>query len=329
MKRILVAGKNGQIGWELLRTLMTLGEVVAVDRTAMDLADADSIRHTIREIKPNIIVNGAAYTAVEKAESEPELAMAINGVAPGIMAEEAKRLRALIIHYSTDYVFDGTKKEPYTEDDKPNPLNVYGKSKLAGEQAIRQVEASHLIFRTSWIYATRGKNFLLTILRLAKERSELRIVGDQTGVPTWSRVVAEVTAQVVAQLYRPFVDRTSDSHYGLKGGSSPLFIDTQFNDSFSRFERENGIFHVVASGKTTWHGFASLVAKVLRDRQRESMFRANTITPVVSKDYPQLAERPANSVLDNGKLATHFGLKLPSWEHCVDVCLDELMAANE
>ena len=198
--RILVTGANGQVGWELQRTLQTLGDVIACDRVTLDLANPDSIRERVRAIKPEVIVNAAAYTAVDKAESEPELAMAVNGVAPGILAEEAKRLGALLIHYSTDYVFDGTKSDAYLEDDRTNPLSEYGKSKLAGEKAIEASGEAYLIFRTSWVYASRGKNFLLTMLRLANEREELRVVDDQFGAPTWCRTVAEGTAHVVAKL---------------------------------------------------------------------------------------------------------------------------------
>src|SRR5512146_587709 len=191
LSRILVTGRNGQVGFELLRSLAGLGEVVAVGRERMDLADPDAIRRTVRETKPDLIVNAAAYTAVDQAESEPELALAINGVAPGILAEESKRLGAVLIHYSTDYVFDGSKGAPYTEDDEPRPLSVYGRTKLAGERAIQAVDVPHLILRTSWVYGARGKNFLLTILRLARERNELSIVDDQIGAPTWCRSLAE------------------------------------------------------------------------------------------------------------------------------------------
>ena len=208
-RKILLTGKNGQVGWELERSLQPLGQVIAFDRSGLDLASPDSIRAVIREVKPELIVNPAAYTAVDKAESEPDLAMAVNGVAPGIIAEEAKRLGAALIHYSTDYVFDGTKAEPYTEDDVPKPINVYGKTKLAGEQAVQAIGVPHLIFRTSWVYGMRGKNFLLTILRMAKEKDELRIVDDQFGAPTWSRMIAETTAQVLAQFYSPFAQRSS------------------------------------------------------------------------------------------------------------------------
>lgn len=205
MKRILLIGKNGQVAWELQRTLATLGEIITVGREQLDVANAASIRQVIRETKPQIIVNATAYTAVDKAEAEPELAMQVNGVAPGIMAEEAKRLDALLVHYSTDYVFDGTKQGAYVEEDVPNPLSVYGKTKLAGEQAIQATGAKHLILRTSWVYGARGKNFLLTILRLAKERPELKIVDDQIGAPTWSRMIAEATAQILAQCFSPLL----------------------------------------------------------------------------------------------------------------------------
>ena len=198
--RILVTGANGQVGWELQRTLQTLGDVVACDRGTLDLSDPDSIRGKVREIRPDVIVNAGAYTAVDRAESEPELAMAVNGVAPGVLAEEAKQLGALLLHYSTDYVFDGTKAEPYLESDAPNPVSVYGSSKLAGEKAVEAVGGAYLIFRTSWVYGGRGKNFLLTMLRLAGEREELRVVDDQFGAPTWCRTIAEATAQVVAKL---------------------------------------------------------------------------------------------------------------------------------
>ncbi len=200
MSRILITGTNGQVGFELLRSLAGLGTVIAAGRDELDLADPDAIRRTLRDTKPGLIVNAAAYTAVDKAEAEPELALAINGVAPGILAEEAKRLGAALIHYSTDYVFDGSKGAPYTEDDAPRPISAYGRTKLAGEHAIQAVGVPHLILRTSWVYGARGSNFLLTILRLAKEREELSIVDDQIGAPTWSRAIAMATAGILERL---------------------------------------------------------------------------------------------------------------------------------
>ena len=199
MSRILITGKTGQVGYELERSLQGLGEIIALDRSQMDLADLDQVRDVIRRIKPTLIVNPAAYTAVDKAESEPELALRINGEAPGVMAEEAHKLGAAMIHYSTDYVFDGSKDGSYVETDPTCPINVYGSSKLAGEQAIQATGIPHLILRTSWVYSTHGKNFLLTMLRLAKEREELSIVSDQFGAPTWSRTIADTTAHIVAQ----------------------------------------------------------------------------------------------------------------------------------
>lgn len=224
--RILLTGVNGQVGWELRRTLAPLGEVHALDRRALDLSDPDAIRATVRALRPQLIVNPAAHTAVDRAESEPELALAINATAPGVLAEEAARLGAGMVHYSTDYVFDGAKHEPYLESDAPNPLNVYGRTKLAGEEAVRASGAAHLILRTSWVYGLRGRNFLGTILRLAQERDELKIVADQIGAPTWSRVIAEASAQILAQ--RDWRERS-------------------------------GCYHLTAGGETSWHGFAGAI----------------------------------------------------------------------
>jgi dTDP-4-dehydrorhamnose reductase len=301
VRKILLTGKNGQVGWELQRTLATLGEVTAVDHGAMDLADPDSVRRVIREIRPNLIVNAAAYTAVDKAESEPDLAMAINGIAPGIMAEEAKRLNAAIIHYSTEYVFDGSKKSPYLEEDATNPLNVYGKTKLAGEQAIQAAGAPHLILRTSWVYGARGKNFLLTILRLAQERSELKIVDDQIGAPTWSRMLAEVTSQIVAQHFSPLC--------------RPAISISDVS----------GIYHAVSGGSTSWHGFAG---KILREAFQHASQMLPKLIPIPTTEYPLPAKRPQNSRMSNEKLSRVYGLALPSWETFLALCLDEVVLAS-
>ena len=301
MRKILLTGKNGQVGWELRRTLAPLGDVVAVGHQEMDLADPDSIRRTIREVRPHLIVNSAAYTAVDKAESEPDLAMTINGVAPGIMAEEAKRLNAAIIHYSTDYVFDGAKKTPYSEEDIPNPLNVYGQTKLAGERAIQAASVPYLILRASWVYGTRGRNFLLTILKLAKERSELEIVDDQVGAPTWSRMLAEVTSQIVAQLFSP------------QRGSAIPISDVR------------GIYHAVPTGSTSWHGFA---AKILEGAPRQTMLAPPKLTPIPTSDYPLPATRPQNSCLSSEKLMRTYGLAIPSWEESLALCLQEITGAS-
>ena len=293
MTRILLTGKNGQVGWELRRSLMPLGEIVATDREEMDLADPDAIRRMVRDVKPDIIVNPGAYTAVDQAESEPELAMKINGEAPGVMAEEAKRLGALLVHYSTDYVFDGRKDTPYTEEDAPNPLSVYGRTKLAGEEAIRASSARHLILRTSWVYGMRGRNFLLTILRLAREREELRIVADQFGAPTWSRMIAEVTSAVLARM---------------AGGGSVSAI--------------SGTYHLTASGSTSWHGFTEAV---IEGAVRAWGFEPATrrVLPIATSDYPTAAVRPANSRMSCARLRRDFDVWLPDWSECLQLCLAE------
>jgi len=290
--RILLTGMNGQVGWELQRTLPTLGEVIALDRRGLDLADPDSIRRIVRDHKPNLIVNAAAYTAVDKAEEESDLAMAINGRAPGILAEEAKRLGAALVHYSTDYIFDGNKTTPYTEDDTPKPLNVYGKTKLAGEQAIHAVGAPYLIFRTSWVYGARGKNFLLTILRLARERDELKIVDDQIGSPTWCRLIAQMTAHVL-------------THVCCHGMALRDF---------------SGIYHFTATGKTSWFEFASLIlewAKMKPDYKIKSLRRITT------GEYPTAAARPLYSAMSNNKIAEKFSLNIPTWQHMLGLCMAE------
>ncbi|MDH3309743.1 MAG: dTDP-4-dehydrorhamnose reductase [Gammaproteobacteria bacterium] len=297
MTKILLTGKNGQLGWELRRTLVPLGEVVVLNRDEMDLANPDSIRTAIRRIQPDLIVNAAAYTAVDQAESEPQLAMAINGLAPGIMAEEAKRQNAGIIHFSTDYVFDGTADRPYREDDTLNPLNVYGKTKLAGERAIQAAGVPHLILRTSWLYAARGRNFLLTILRLAGERKELKIVDDQIGTPTWSRLLAEITYQIVTQFISP--------------RSRPVV----------QMAETSGIYHAVSAGSASWYGFAKKILEIAHDHVVREMPK---LIPIATSDYPLPAARPRNSCLSNEKITRTFGLAVPSWEESLTLCLNEL-----
>lgn len=297
--RILVTGATGQVGWELQRTLQALGELTALDRAALDLADPDSIRDRVRTVRPAVIVNAGAYTAVDKAESERDLAMRVNGVAPGVLAEEAKRLGALLIHYSTDYVFDGTKQDAYTEADATNPLSEYGKSKLAGEHAIMAEEGLHLIFRTSWVYSGRGKNFLLTVLRLASERDELRVVDDQIGAPTWCRTIAEATGLVIATL--------------LKDGGRDR----------DRAGALSGIYHLTAAGHISWCGFARAILERTRNRRAKPTPPVHGIT---TAEYPLPARRPASSVLSNEKLARTFNLRCPSWDHALDLCLADLAA---
>lgn len=295
--KILLTGKSGQVGYELERSLQGLGEIVALDRSGMDLANLAQVREVIRTVKPALIVNPAAYTAVDLAESENDLAMRVNAEAPGVMAEEAKRLGAALIHYSTDYVFDGTKNGSYVEDDVPNPQNVYGRSKLAGERAIQESGVPHLILRTSWIYGTRGKNFLKTVQRLAQERDELRIVADQFGAPTWSRTIAEVTAHIVARL---------------QAGSSSVSGQPIADAVWSRY---SGLYHLTAQGKTSWHGFTQAIV------DHASTGKKPVVVPIATQDYPLPARRPQNSVLSSDKLRQAF-CDLPDWHEALKLCLD-------
>jgi dTDP-4-dehydrorhamnose reductase len=292
--KILLTGSRGQVGWELARSLSTLGEVVALDSDRLDLTDADAIRRVVAEIRPRIIVNPAAHTAVDKAESEPDLARAINATAPGILAEEAEKLGALLVHYSTDYVFDGSGSAPWLEDDVKGPLNVYGSSKLTGEQAIQANCQRHLIFRTSWVYGLRGANFLLTMRRLMRERPELKIVADQIGAPTWCRSLAEATAQVIAQLHSPLV-----------GADKP---------------QPWGIYHMTNAGETSWQGFAQAILDF--DAPAILANAPARLLPIPSSDYPTPARRPLNSRLNNDKLERVFGVRLPDWREALRLCMD-------
>ena len=293
MPRILLTGKSGQVGFELCRALAHLGEIIALDEGDLDLASPDAIHSMVRELKPRIIVNAAAYTAVDRAESEPGTAMKVNGIAPGILAEEAKRLGALMVHYSTDYVFDGTKDGPYTESDVPKPLSVYGRTKLAGERAIQAAGVPYYIFRTSWVYAARGRNFLLTMLRLAGERPELQIVNDQVGAPTWARFIAEATARVLGDLLRN------------KGTAL----------------EKSGVYNLTATGSTSWFGFAGAIfAAAGRTRQGA---KTPKLIPITTRDYPVPAKRPQNSRLDTSKFVKIFGMTPPSWNEMLLTCMSE------
>lgn len=300
---ILITGKNGQVGWELQRAFKDAGPTIALDRDAMDLSKPDSIRRTIADVRPSMIVNAAAYTAVDLAEEEPDYAQMVNGNAPGVMAEEAEKIGALLIHYSTDYVFDGRKRTPYVETDQPNPLNSYGMTKLIGERAIESSGADYLIFRTSWVYSTRGRNFLLTILRLAREREELKIVNDQIGIPNWCRAIADATAAVIAKLQKPKTSRSKSPPKNLRG-----------------------IYHMTGSGETSWFGFAEAILGEVRKGGFPSTVMgqvpvtAKQILPITTAEYPRRAQRPAYSVLDSTKLKKTFGVELPSWQ-------DQLKAA--
>jgi dTDP-4-dehydrorhamnose reductase len=287
--KILLTGMNGQVGWELQRTLACLGEVVAVDSKALDLSDPAAIRRVVREVAPRVIVNPAAHTAVDRAESEADLAHAVNATAPGILAEEAEQLGALLLHYSTDYVFAGSGETPWREDDASGPLNVYGASKLAGEQAIRAACRRHLIFRTSWVYGARGANFLLTMRRLMRERPELKIVADQIGAPTWSRMLAEATALILSQQFSP-----------ARGADRP---------------EPWGVYHMTNAGETSWHGFAQAIQEI--DGAQSSA----RLLPIPSSDYPTPAKRPLNSRLNNDKLARVFGVRLPDWRTALTLCM--------
>ncbi|MEO8386586.1 MAG: dTDP-4-dehydrorhamnose reductase, partial [Betaproteobacteria bacterium] len=271
--RILIIGQNGQLGWQLQQSFADRGEVFAVDRGSLNLADQDAIRRCCQSVKPALIINAGAYTAVDRAEQEPELAMQVNGVAPRVFAEEANRLGASLIHYSTDYVFSGNASEPYLEDDEPAPQSVYGKTKLVGEQAVTSVADRFLVFRTSWVYADRRQNFLLTMLRLAKEREELRVVSDQMGSPTWVKTLADFTLAAV--------------------------------DHQARLSLDNGIYHVSANGSTSWHGFAEAIFNAIADRQR----LAKRVTPISTDEFPTPARRPAFSVLSNRKIELATGMR--------------------
>jgi dTDP-4-dehydrorhamnose reductase len=291
--KILLTGKDGQVGWELHRVLPSLGDVVALDRSEMDLARAGSITDRVRDVRPDIIVNAGAYTAVDKAESDPDLAMTVNGIAPGILAEEAQKLGALLIHYSTDYVFDGTKTGAYLEEDVPNPLNVYGATKLAGERAIQAVGAAHTIVRTSWVYGSRGRNFMLTMLRLARERDELRVIDDQVGAPTWSRSIAEATARILKLRLAQNVGASCPAH--------------------------NGIFHLTAAGSVSWFGFArEIMAQTPTARERSPK-----LIPISSREYATPAKRPRNSLLSDERLSRTFGFTLGQWQTDLRAALAE------
>jgi dTDP-4-dehydrorhamnose reductase len=296
--KILLTGKNGQVGAELARQLPRLGGVLALDREQLDLTKPKVIQRAIRETKPRIIVNAAAYTAVDKAEEEESIARTVNAEAPGVMAEEAKKIGALLVHYSTDYVFNGTKTTPYTEEDPPNPISAYGRTKFAGEQAIRASGVPHLIFRTAWIYATRGRNFLLTILRLATQREELRIVHDQIGAPSWGREIARATTEVLEQVTQ---------QGNLEQGPS----------------LRGGIYHMTAAGMTNWYDFAlAILEEAALVPPDVPWFEAATggkpliarrIVPISTQEYPTPARRPQYSVLSNSRLVRDFGIELPHW----------------
>ena len=283
--KILVTGRNGQVGGALQQALAGLGEIIAVDRSQMDLSNPQSVREVVRATRPALIINAAAYTAVDLAESESALAQAINAEAPRVMAEEAKQLGAALIHYSTDYVYDGGKASPWVETDATGPLSVYGQSKLAGEQAIAAVGVPHLILRTSWVYGLHGKNFLLTMLRLAQSRPELSIVDDQIGAPTWSHTIADATADIVRSLREP-----------------------------QALSERSGIYHLCARGQTSWYGFAGKIFSHPLISQKPAL------KAITTAEYPTPAQRPKNSVMNTDKFEQNFG-KLPSWDDALAACM--------
>jgi dTDP-4-dehydrorhamnose reductase len=293
---ILIVGARGQVGVELQRSFAGLGSIVPVDIDSVDLADAEQTRALIRRVKPDVILNAAAYTAVDRAEAEPAIAEAINTNAPRVLAEEALAINALLVHYSTDYVFNGEKDGPWVETDTPDPQNVYGVTKLAGERAIQQVGGRYLIFRTSWVYGPHGKNFLLTMLRLAGERDKLSIVDDQLGAPTTSIELADATRAIAE---------------GVLAGRFGVEQDWA------------GLYHMTCAESTTWFGFAKAIFEQAATRLG---VKAPELTPLATKDYPAPAKRPRNSVLSNQKLYEHFGVRLARWQDALDAVIATLDA---
>lgn len=307
--RILLTGINGQVGWELRRTLDALGDLVATDRSALDLADEDAIRRIIRSAKPDLIVNAAAYTQVDAAEAEPDLAMKVNGRAPGIMAEEAARAHAALIHYSTDYVFSGALKRPYREDDEPDPINTYGATKLAGEKAIAAVGAPHLILRTSWVFGRRGRNFFSTIIDLAREREELRVVEDQIGKPNWCRAIADATAAILIRLSSQSAGNVAEA-----------------------IAKVSGIYHVCGEDYTSRFDFAEeVLALYARRAEAHGLppLRVKRLIAVRSDEFPSAARRPHYSVMASEKMARVFGVTLPSWRAQLALAFEDDAANTE
>ncbi|WP_426146433.1 dTDP-4-dehydrorhamnose reductase [Polaromonas sp. DSR2-3-2] len=298
--KILLLGKNGQVGWELQRSLAPLGDVIALDRHSQDfcgdLSNLPGLADTVRALRPDVIVNAAAHTAVDKAESEPELARTINALAPGVLAQEAHKLGAWLVHYSTDYVFDGSGSQPWVETDTPAPLGVYGETKLEGERLVAGYCERHLMFRTSWVYAARGGNFAKTMLRLAQERERLTVIDDQFGAPTGADLIADVTAHAIRQvLQRP---------------------------------QDAGLYHLAAQGETTWNRYAKHVIAQAQRAQPAMKIVASEVAAVPASAFPTPAQRPHNSRLDCTRLQSIFGLMLPAWQQGVDRMLVEILAAT-
>jgi len=288
MMRILILGAQGQLGIDLQKAFQGSGELIALGRDRCDLANPDTIRTAIGEVQPELILNAAAYTAVDRAESEPELAARVNAVAPGVLAQEARKRGAMLVHYSTDYVFDGTKKRPWVEDDPVNPLNTYGRTKLAGEHEIAEAGGRYLIFRTSWVYSPHGTNFLKTMLRLGKDRDQLRVVNDQIGAPTTAAALARATRTV---------------------------IDEGVDDAYS------GIYHMTCGGETSWCGFAQ---EIFRRAPAPEGKKWPEVVGIPDTEYPRPAKRPKNSVMSNARLHARFGVALPHWQDALAETLAEM-----
>ena len=288
--KIMLLGNTGQLGWELNRTLLTLGDLVALDYPQIDMSDSDNIRSHLRTHQPDLVVNATAYTDVDKAESEPELAMAINGSGPGVLAEEAKRLGSALIHYSTDYVFDGTKGEPYTEEDQPNPINVYGETKLVGEKAVQAVGGTYLIFRTSWVYSLRRPSFVTKVLQWAREKETLHIVDDQISTPTWARTLAEATAQVIAQ---------------------------GRNDPVGYIKEKCGLYHLTDGGACSRYDWAKAIIELDPDKEEQVV---KEIFSAKSTDFLTQAKRPLLSALDLNKTQIKFHLHSTEWKKSLVLC---------
>jgi dTDP-4-dehydrorhamnose reductase len=297
--KILLLGKNGQVGWELQRSLAPLGELVAPGRNdpglCGDLSNLEGLARTVQTVRPDVIVNAAAHTAVDRAESEPELAHTLNALAPGVLAQQAAKLGAWLVHYSTDYVFDGSGSRPWAETDTPAPLSVYGRTKLEGERLIQAACPQHLIFRTSWVYAARGGNFAKTMLRLVQERERLTVINDQFGAPTGAELIADITAHALRQCLRQ--------------------------------PQDAGLYHLAAGGETSWHGYANQVLAHARLIDSAIKIKAIEVAPVATSAFPTAARRPLNSRLDCQKLQTAFGLALPNWAHGVERMMREVCEA--
>lgn len=287
--KILLFGKNGQVGWELNRSLQPLGEVIALGRESANFSKPESLRQIVQEVSPDIIVNAVAYTAVDKAEEDESLALDINAISPGVLAEEALKLNALLVHYSTDYVFDGTKESAYEEKDKPNPINAYGRTKLAGEQAVQASGCRHLIFRTSWVYSLRGRNFLLSMMNLLQEKDRLNVVSDQIGSPTSAKLIADISCECLCRIL------------GVDAGKSKPY----------------GIYNLVPKGSVSWYGFTQVIADNL------SGTGGCKISPITSDEYQCAAPRPKNSRLNVNKIESIFFVKLPGWKDALLSCLPD------